>query len=455
MEDEYIAGRARDIADIKNRILKKLLNEETIDINKLPANTIIIAKELTTSDTAKLDFKNISGIITEIGGTNSHTSIMARTHSIPAVTRVLDATKIFRNGDYIAIDGMLGEVYLNPKEEEKTKLLNIQKQISNEKQELEKYKTMESKTKDGYKVELVANIGTPADVDLVLQNTAEGIGLFRSEFLYMDSETMPTEEEQFKAYKEVAEKLQGKPVIIRTLDVGGDKEIKYLNMEKEANPFLGYRAIRLCLDNLNIFKTQLRAILRASNFGNLSIMFPMISSIDELCEAKKILNECKKELDNENIQYKKDIKVGIMIEIPSSALISYSLAKECDFFSIGTNDLIQYTVAVERGNEKISKLYTKYHPAVIKLIKESIDGAHSSGIFCGMCGEAAGDELLVPLLIGLGLDEFSMNSNKILKVRKTISELDRNKCKSLVDEVLKLSSATDVENRLKEFINNL
>lgn len=455
MEDEYIAGRARDIADIKNRILGKLLNEETVDINKLPPNTIIIAKELTTSDTAKLDFKNVSGIITEIGGTNSHTSIMARTHSIPAVTRVLDATKIFRNGDYIAIDGMLGEVYLNPEEEEKTKLLNIQKQISKEKQELEKYKTMESKTKDGYKVELVANIGTPADVDLVLQNTAEGIGLFRSEFLYMDSETMPTEEEQFKAYKEVAEKMQGKPVIIRTLDVGGDKEIKYLNMEKEANPFLGYRAIRLCLDNLNIFKTQLRAILRASNFGNLSIMFPMISSIDELCEAKKILCECKKELDNENIQYKKDIKVGIMIEIPSSALISYSLAKECDFFSIGTNDLIQYTVAVERGNEKISKLYTKYHPAVIKLIKESIDGAHSSGIFCGMCGEAAGDELLVPLLIGLGLDEFSMNSNKILKVRKIISELERNKCKILVDEILKLSSATEVENRLKEFVNNL
>ena len=454
MDDEYMAGRARDIADIKDRILAKLLNEETIDITNLSPNTIIVAKELTTSDTAKLDFKDVSGIITEIGGTNSHTSIMARTHSIPAVTRVEDATKVFRNGDYIAMDGTLGEIYLNPTEEEKQKLLKIRTEIAKENEELEQYKTMESKTKDGYKVELVANIGTPADVELVLKSTAEGIGLFRSEFLYMDSETMPTEEEQFNAYKEVAEKLAGKPVIIRTLDVGGDKEIKYLNMEKEANPFLGYRAIRLCLDNLNIFKTQLRAILRASNYGNLSIMFPMISSIDELREAKKIVEECKKELDAENILYDKKIKVGIMIEIPSAALISYSLAKECDFFSIGTNDLIQYTVAVERGNEKISKLYTKFHPAVIKLIKESIEGAHSSGIFCGMCGEAAGDELLIPLLVGLGLDEFSMNSNKILKSRKIISGLDRTECKKLVDEILEFSSAKEVEDRLREFVES-
>ena len=454
MDDEYMAGRARDIADIKNRILVKLLNEEMIDITNLSPNTIIVAKELTTSDTAKLDFKDVSGIITEIGGTNSHTSIMARTHSIPAVTRVEDATKVFRNGDYIAMDGTLGEIYLNPTEEEKQKLLKIRTEIAKENEELEQYKTMESKTKDGYKVELVANIGTPADVELVLKSTAEGIGLFRSEFLYMDSETMPTEEEQFNAYKEVAEKLAGKPVIIRTLDVGGDKEIKYLNMEKEANPFLGYRAIRLCLDNLNIFKTQLRAILRASNYGNLSIMFPMISSIDELREAKKIVEECKKELDAENILYDKEIKVGIMIEIPSAALISYSLAKECDFFSIGTNDLIQNTVAVERGNEKISKLYTKFHPAVIKLIKESIEGAHSSGIFCGMCGEAAGDELLIPLLVGLGLDEFSMNSNKILKSRKIISGLDRTECKKLVDEILEFSSAKEVEDRLREFVES-
>lgn len=454
MDNEYMQERARDIADIKNRILAKLLNEETTNISRLKENTIIVTTELTTSDTAKLDFKNVSGIITEIGGTNSHTSIMARTHAIPAITRVEDATKIFRNGDYVAIDGMLGEIYLNPTEQEKARLLELQKQIAIEKEELEKYKKEETRTKDGHKVELVANIGTPADVELVLKNSAEGIGLFRSEFLYMDSENMPTEEEQFDSYKEVAEKMQGRTVIIRTLDVGGDKDLKYLRLEKEANPFLGYRAIRLCLDNISLFKTQLRAILRASNFGNLSIMFPMISSIEELREAKKILEECKKELDIEKVHYKKDIKVGIMIEIPSAALVAKGLAKECDFFSIGTNDLIQYTVAVERGNEKVSKLYTKYHPAVINLIKQSIDGAHEAGIFCGMCGEAAGDELYIPLLVGLGLDEFSMNANSILKSRKIISELEKTKCEELAEEILKLTSAEEAKSVLQKFIKN-
>lgn len=454
MDDEYMAARSRDIADIKNRVLSKLFNEETINISKLEENTIIVAKELTTSDTAKLDFKNVSGIITELGGTNSHTSIMARTHAIPAITKVEEATKIFRNGDYVAIDGLSGEIYLNPSEEEKQKLFKLKEEIQKENQELEKFKGAETKTKDGYKVELVANIGTPADVEIVLKNTAEGVGLLRSEFLYMDSENMPTEEEQYNAYKEVAEKMQGKSVIIRTLDVGGDKELKYLKLEKEANPFLGYRAIRLCLDNLNIFKTQLRAILRASHYGNLSIMFPMISSIEELREAKKILEECKTELDNENIPYKKDIKTGIMIEIPSAALISYGLARECDFFSIGTNDLIQYTVAVERGNEKIAKLYTKFHPGVIKLVKEAINGAHDGGIFCGMCGEAAGDELYIPLLIGLGLDEFSMNSNSILKARKIISNLEKTECEKLAERILMLSSAEEVEKELKKFSQN-
>ena len=453
MDDEYMATRATDIADIKNRIIGKLLKEETINTSKLLPNTILVAKELTTSDTAKLNFNNVSGIITEIGGTNSHSSIMARTHAIPAITRVEDATKIFRNGDYVAIDGMTGDIYLNPTEQEKQELLKIQTQIIKENKELEKYKGIETKTKDGYKVELVANIGTPADVELVLKNTGEGIGLLRSEFLYMDSDTMPTEQEQFLAYKEVAEKMEGKSVIIRTLDIGGDKELKYLELEKEANPFLGYRAIRLCLDNITLFKTQLRAILKASYYGNLLIMFPMISSIEELRESKKILEECKKELDKENVPYKNDIKVGIMIEIPSAALISYGLAQECDFFSIGTNDLIQYTVAVERGNEKISKLYTKYHPAVIKLIRDSIQGAHDASIFCGMCGEAAGDELLIPLLIGLGLDEFSMNSNKILKARKIITQLEKQKCEKLAEEILRLNSANEVEKKLKEFLD--
>ncbi len=451
MDDEYMAGRARDIADIKDRVLAKLLNEESINISALAPNTIVVATELTTSDTAKLDFKNVSGIITELGGENSHTSIMARTRAIPAITKVEDATKIFRNGDYVGINGETGEIYLNPSQEEKESLEELEKKLTKEKEELEKYRDEVTKTMDGYVVELVANIGTPADVEVILKNTAEGVGLFRSEFLYMDSENMPTEEEQFEAYKEVAEKMEDRPVIIRTLDVGGDKELKYLHLDKESNPFLGYRAIRLCLDNITLFKTQLRAILRASAYGNLSIMFPMISSIEELRDAKKVLEECKKELDSKNITYKKNIKVGIMIEIPSAALIAYGLAKECDFFSIGTNDLIQYTVAAERGNEKISKLYTKFHPAVIKLIKQAIDGAHDAGIFCGMCGEAAGDELYIPLLIGLGLDEFSMNSNSILRARKKIIELEKYDCKELAEEVLKMSSAKDVENKLKEF----
>ena len=454
MDDEYMASRAGDILDIKNRVLGKMLNEKTIDLSNLKPNTIIVATELTTSETAKLDFKNISGIITEIGGENSHTSIMARTHAIPAITGIENATSILKNDDNVAIDGTLGEIYVNPTEEEKQKLLTLQKQLEEEKLELEKYKNEETKTIDGTKVKLYANIGILKDVEVAIKNTAEGIGLFRSEFLYMDSDTMPTEKSQFEVYKNVAEMMQDKEVIIRTLDIGGDKELKYLKLEKEANPFLGFRAIRLCLDNLPLFKTQLRAILRASAFGKIEIMFPMISSIDELRQAKKVLEECKKELDDENIEYDKNIKVGIMIEIPSAALIADKLAKECDFFSIGTNDLIQYTVAVERGNEKISKLYTKFHPSVIKLIKMAIDGAHSANIICGMCGEAAGDKLYIPLLIGLGLDEFSMNSNSLLNARKRINNLDKAECVKLSEEILQMSSAEEVEERLKEFKEN-
>ena len=454
MDDKYMASRARDILDIKNRLLGKLFEEESIDLTKLNPNTIIVAEELTTSETAKLNFNNISGIVTELGGENSHTSIMARTHMIPAVTKVKDATKILKNDDNISINGTSGEIYINPTEDEKQRLLELEKQLKEENEELEKYRSKESITKDGVKVKLYANIGLPSDAKIAIKNTAEGVGLFRSEFLYMDSDIMPSEESQFTAYKEVAEIMEGKEAIIRTLDIGGDKDLKYLELEKEANPFLGYRAIRLCLDRPSIFKTQLRAILRASAFGKLAIMFPMISSIDELREAKQVLEECKKELDNENIEYDKNIQVGIMIEIPSAALIADKLAKECDFFSIGTNDLIQYTVAVERGNEKISKLYTKYHPAVIKLIKNAIDGAHSSNIICGMCGEAAGDTSFIPLLVGLGLDEFSMNSNSILRARKTINNLNSEECEKISEEIIQMSSAKEVEKRLKEFMTN-
>lgn len=451
INDEYMAERAKDIIDIKEKLLDEIFKDENIKLNKLPQNTIIVAKELTTSETAKLDFKNVSGIITEIGGVNSHTAIMARTHSLPLITEIHNINEIFNNGQYICMNGSTGEIFINPTKDEENKLLEQQKLIEEEKNKLEEYKNKETKTKDGFKVELVSNIGIPSDVEKVIESTAEGIGLFRTEFLYMDNEKMPTEEEQFLSYKEIAEKMQGKPVIIRTLDVGGDKEIKYLNLPKEENPFLGFRAIRICLANIEMFKIQLRAILKASAYGNISIMIPMISSIEELRKTKQIVEECKKELQEKNIKFKKDIKLGIMIEIPSTAIMAEQFAKECDFFSIGTNDLIQYTVAVERGNEKISNLYSKYNPAVIRLIKMAIDGAHKEGIFCGMCGEVAGDSKFIPILIGMGLDEFSMNSNKILQARKVITNLEKKQCEELVENIIKLDSSNKIKEELEDF----
>ena len=451
INDDYMSERAKDIIDIKNKIIDKIFGEDNLNLKKLSQNSILVAKELTTSETAKLDFENVSGIITEIGGVNSHTAIMARTHSLPFVTEIHNIFEVFNNGQYVGLNGKTGEIYKNPSKEEENKLLNIQKLIEEENDELKEYKNKDTKTKDGFKVELVANIGIPSDIEKVIESTAEGIGLFRSEFLYMNSEKMPTEEQQFLAYKEVAEKMQGKPVIIRTLDVGGDKEIKYLNLPKETNPFLGYRAIRLCLDNIEMFKIQIRAILKASAYGNISIMLPMISSIEELRKTKKLVEECKKELEEKNIKFKEDIKLGIMIEIPSTAIMAEKFAKECDFFSIGTNDLIQYTVAVERGNEKIANLYSQYHPAVIKLIKMAIDGAHKEGIFCGMCGEVASDSKMIPLLIGMGLDEFSMNSNKILQTRKLIGNLDKKQCEKLIEKVENLESSSDIIKELKNF----
>ena len=451
INDEYMAERAKDIIDIKEKLLDKILKDENIKLNKLPQNIIIVAKELTTSETAKLDFKNVSGIITEIGGVNSHTAIMARTHSIPLITEIHNINEIFNNEQYICMNGSTGEIFINPTKEEENNLLEQQKLIEEEKNKLEEYKNKETKTKDGFKVELASNIGIPSDVEKVIESTAEGIGLFRTEFLYMDNEKMPTEEEQFLSYKEVAEKMQGKPVIIRTLDVGGDKEIKYLNLPKEENPFLGFRAIRICLANIEMFKIQLRAILKASAYGNISIMIPMISSIEELSKTKQIVEECKKELQEKNIKFKKDIKLGIMIEIPSTAIMAEQFAKECDFFSIGTNDLIQYTVAVERGNEKISNLYSKYNPAVIRLIKMAIDGAHKEGIFCGMCGEVAGDSKFIPILVGMGLDEFSMNSNKILQARKVITNLEKKQCEKLVENIIKLDSSNKIKEELENF----
>lgn len=451
MDDPYMAARSRDIEDMKKRILAKLLKIEEIDLSKLPENTILVAKELSTSDTAKMNLKNISGIITEIGGVNSHMAIIARTNEIPAVVGIKHIFENIKENDYIALNGATGEIFLNPTQEKIKELTKNQENIKQEKQELEKYKNKKAITKDGHQVELLANIGGPQDIQIVIDNTAEGVGLLRSEFLYMDAKDFPSEEEQFEAYKKIAESLENKRLVIRTLDIGGDKDLKYMKLPKEENPFLGYRAIRIYLDNVDLFKVQLRAILRASSYGNVAIMLPMISSIEELRKSKEIIEEVKQELKEKNIKFNENIEVGIMIEIPSSAVMADEFAKECDFFSIGTNDLIQYTIAVERGNEKLANLYSHFNPAVIRLIKSAIDGAHKNGILCGMCGEAAGDVKFIPLLVGLGLDEFSMNANKILKARKLIIDLNFEECKELANKVLKLESTEEVKRILDNF----
>ena len=445
MDDPYMAARSRDIEDMKKRILAKLLKIEEIDLSKLPENTILVAKELSTSDTAKMNLKNISGIITEIGGVNSHMAIIARTNEIPAIVGIKNIFENIKENDFIALNGATGEIFLNPTQEKIEELTKNQENIKQEKQELEKYKNEKAITKDGHQVELLANIGGPQDIQIVIDNTAEGVGLLRSEFLYMDAKDFPSEEEQFEAYKKIAESLENKRLVIRTLDIGGDKDLKYMKLPKEENPFLGYRAIRIYLDNVDLFKVQLRAILRASSYGNVAIMLPMISSIEELRKSKEIIEEVKQELKTKNIKFNENIEVGIMVEIPSSAVMADEFAKECDFFSIGTNDLIQYTIAVERGNEKLANLYSHFNPAVIRLIKYAIDGAHKNGILCGMCGEAAGDVKFIPLLVGLGLDEFSMNANKILKARKLITDLDFEECKQLANKVLQLDSTESVK----------
>ena len=455
MDDEYMSARSSDIEDMKKRVINKIANISELDLSNLPEKTILIGKDVSTSDTAKLNLKNVAGIVVENGSENSHVSIMARMHEIPAIVGAKELLKEINEDSKLAINGETGEIYNNPTQEQIDKLKNLQKKLMEEKQDLIQYKDKESITKDGLKVEIYANIGTPKDMVKVIENGAEGIGLFRSEFLYMDSDTMPTEEEQLNAYKEVLEKAEGRQVIIRTLDIGGDKNLKYLNLDKEDNPFLGYRAIRICLREPEIFKIQLRALYKASKYGKLSIMLPMISSINEIRKANEIIEEVKKELELNGIEFDNNVKVGIMIEIPSAAIMAEELAKECDFFSIGTNDLIQYTIAVERGNEKISDLYTKFNPAVIKLIKMTIDGAHKSNIFCGMCGEAASDERFIPILIGLGLDEFSMNPIKILSVRKMIRKLNKKDCEKIVKEILNMNTSEEIKEKLTGYIKKI
>lgn len=445
MDNEYMQERVADIRDVAKRILAHLLGVTIPDYSRLTTDVIIVAEDLTPSMTAQLDTKYVKGFITDIGGRTSHSAILARTMEIPAVVGAKTATKAIKHGASIIIDGTNGKIIMNATEE-LSKYYVIQQQVhENEKRDLAQYRLLESKSADGYSVEIGGNIGKPEDVDTVVMNGGDGIGLFRTEFLYMDRQGLPNEEEQFAVYRAVLEKMPDKPTVVRTLDIGGDKNLPYLKLAPEMNPFLGYRAIRLCLDQQEIFRTQLRALLRASVFGNLKIMFPMIATIEEFRSAKALLLEEQQNLKNEGYPVSETIEVGMMIEIPSAAIIADLFAKEADFFSIGTNDLIQYTLATDRMNENVSYLYQPYHPAVLRLIKTVIDAAHRQGKWVGMCGEMAGDEIAIPILFALGLDEFSMNASTILKTRALITRLSKESLMEHIEHIMMLSTAEDVE----------
>ena len=454
MDNEYMRERAADIKDVTNRVLRHILGIKVTDLAGLDEDVILVAHDLTPSDTATMNPKMVLGFLTDIGGRTSHTSIMARTLEIPAVVGLTDITSKVKDGDFIVFNGDTGEVIVNPDYETKLKYTKLKTDFEEYRKSLELLKGKKSVTLDGRHVELAGNIGSPKDVDGLIKNDAEGVGLYRTEFLYMDKEDeFPSEQEQFEAYKTVLEKMNGKPIVIRTLDIGGDKELPYFNMEPEMNPFLGYRAIRLCLDRIDIFKTQLRALYRASIYGKLRIMFPMISSLEELLSAKEIIKEVLKEFDEKGIEYDKNVEVGMMIEIPSSAIITDILAKHVDFFSIGTNDLIQYTCAVDRMNQKISHLYNQFNPAVLRLIKMTIDNAHKEGKWVGMCGESAGDQKMIPILLGFGLDEFSMSPISILQARKLITSVKYEDMKKVSNEVLNMGSAKEIKEYIDKTFN--
>ena len=454
MDNEYMRERAADIKDVTNRVLRHILGIKVVDLAGLDEEVVLIAHDLTPSDTATMNKNMVLGFLTDIGGRTSHTAIMARTLEIAAVVGLNDITKKVKDGDYIIFNGDTGEVIVNPDEETKAKYASLKEEFEEYRKSLELLKGQASITTDGRHVELAGNIGSPNDVEGLIKNDAEGVGLYRTEFLYMDKEdSFPTEEEQYEAYKAVLEGMNNKPIVIRTLDIGGDKELPYFEMEAEMNPFLGYRAIRLCLDRKDILKTQLRALYRASVHGKLRIMFPMISSLEELLDAKEVIKEVLKELDAENIAYSNDVEVGMMIEIPSAAVISDVLAKHVDFFSIGTNDLIQYTCAVDRMNQKISHLYNQFNPAVLRLIKMVIDNAHKEGKWVGMCGESAGDQRMIPILLGFGLDEFSMSPISILPARKLITSLSYADMQKFADEVLAMGTAKEIKEYVDKTFN--
>ncbi|MFJ7646554.1 phosphoenolpyruvate--protein phosphotransferase [Lysinibacillus sp. NPDC097279] len=452
MDNGYMQERAADIRDVSMRLLANLLGIDILDFSRISSDVIIVANDLTPSITAQLDTTYVKGFITNTGGRSSHSAILAKMMEIPAIVGTKTATQDIVQGASVIIDSMNSKVIMNATEEVLNDYLEKQKAYKEEKELLKQYRLSDSVSADGYRVAIAGNIGKPQDVDFILENGGDGIGLFRTEFLYMDRHQLPTEEEQFIAYKTVLEKMHGKPTVVRTLDVGGDKNLPYLKLDYEMNPFLGFRGVRLCLDKKNIFLTQLRALLKASIYGNLKIMFPMIATLDEFREAKALLFEEKQKLINSGFAVSETIEVGLMVEIPSAAIISDLFAQEADFLSIGTNDLIQYTLAADRMNEKVSYLYQPYHPAILRLVQTVIEAAHKNGKWVGMCGEMAGDEIAIPILLALGLDEFSMSAPSILKARAQIAKLSKMELTEHLEQLLTLKTAFEVEAYVKTYL---
>ena len=452
IDDEYLKERAGDIRDIGNRLIKNILGMHIVDLGDIAEESILVAYDLTPSETAQLNLEKVLGFITDIGGRTSHTSIMARSLELPAIVGTNDVTARVNTGDYLILDAVNNRVYVNPTQAEIDELKTLEAKLAEEKAELAKLKDLPAVTLDGHKVEVVANIGTIRDCEGAHRNGAEGVGLYRTEFLFMDRDQLPSEEEQFIAYKEVVEAMEGRLVVLRTMDIGGDKELPYLNLPKEMNPFLGWRAVRIALDRREILHVQLRAVLRASAFGKLAVMFPMIISVEEIRELKSVLETLKAELRAEGKAFDENIQVGVMVETPSAAVNAKFLAKEVDFFSIGTNDLTQYTLAVDRGNELISHLYNPMSPSVLGLIKQVIDASHAEGKWTGMCGELAGDERATLLLLGMGLDEFSMSAISVPHIKKLVRSVSYQEAKALADEALQKPIAAEIEQLIQAFL---
>ena len=452
IDDEYLKERAGDIRDIGNRLIKNILGMHIVDLGEINEEAILVAYDLTPSETAQLNLDKVLGFVTDIGGRTSHTSIMARSLELPAIVGTNNVTHKVNTGDYLILDALNNVVYVNPSQEDIQRLKALQAKLVEEKAELAKLKDLPALTLDGHRVDVVANIGTIRDVEGAERNGAEGVGLYRTEFLFMDRDQLPTEEEQFIAYKEVVEAMNGNLVVLRTMDIGGDKELPYLNLPKEMNPFLGWRAIRIALDRREILHAQLRAVLRASAYGKLEVMFPMIISMEEIRELKSVVEKLKVELRNEGKAFDEDIQIGVMVETPAAAVNAGFLAKEVDFFSIGTNDLAQYTLAVDRGNELISHLYNPMSPSVLNLIKQVIDASHAEGKWTGMCGELAGDERATILLLGMGLDEFSMSAISVPRIKKLIRNVNFQDAKALAEKALQQPTAAEIESLVSDFL---